>query len=95
VRAVQNLLAIVGQSGAKDSDSAFFAFRVDHDHEPAFDWPDGEEPIFEFRMLRVENLEIVDTRLEEPPDLREGQTVLSLVAEVLGRIPLELHDGGS
>jgi len=32
-----------------------------------------------------------DTRLKELLDLREGQTVLSLVADVLRRIPLELH----
>jgi hypothetical protein len=95
VRAVQNLLAFVGHSGAKDSDSAFFTFRVDDDHEPAIDGPDGEEPIFEFRMLRIEDLEIVDTRLEEPLGLREGQTVLSLVADVLRRIPLKLHEDGS
>jgi hypothetical protein len=46
-------------------------------------------------MLRIEDLEIVDTRLEEPLGLREGQTVLSLVADVLRGIPLELHEGGS
>lgn len=95
MRAVQNLLAIVGQSGAKDSDSAFISFRVDNDHDPAIDWPDGDEPVLKLRMLRVEDLEIVDTRLEESPGLREGQTVLSLIAEVLRRIPLELHEVGS
>jgi hypothetical protein len=93
VRAVQHLLAVVGKSGAKDSDSAFFSFRVDDDHEPAIDRPDGEEPIFEFRMPLVEDLEIVDPGLEEPLGLREGQTVLSPVAPVLRRIPLELHEG--
>jgi hypothetical protein len=95
VRAVQNLLAFVGHSGAKDSDSAFFSFRVDDNHEPAIYGPNGEKSIFEFRMLRIEDLEIVDTRLEEPLGLHEGQTMFTLVADVLRRIPLELHEGVS
>jgi hypothetical protein len=42
-------------------------------------------------MLAVEDLEIVDAGLEEPPSLLERQTVLSLVAEVLLIVPLELQ----
>jgi hypothetical protein len=44
-------------------------------------------------MLCVEDLEVVDARLEERLGFREGQTVLPLVAPVLRRVPLELHAG--
>jgi hypothetical protein len=41
----------------------------------------------------VEDLEIVCARLEEPPSLRERQTVLALITEILSIVPLELHIG--
>ena len=71
MRAVQTPLALVGQPGANDSDDVFFSFCVNDDHEPAIDWTDGNEAVFEFRMLWVEDLEIVGARLEEPLSLRE------------------------
>jgi hypothetical protein len=37
----------------------------------------------------VEDLEIVCAGLKEPPSLRERQTVLSLIAEVLSIVSLE------
>ena len=37
------------------------------------------------------DLEMVGARLEELPRFREGQAVLSLVAVVLGVVPLEVH----
>ena len=91
LRAVQSLLALVGQPGANDSDEVFFSFRVDDNHEPAIDWTDGDEAVFEFRMLCVEDLEILGARLEEPLSLRERQTVLALVAEVFRIVLLEVH----
>jgi hypothetical protein len=42
-------------------------------------------------MRCVEDLQIVCARLEEPPSLRKRQTVLSLIAEVLSIVPLELR----
>ena len=60
---------------------------------PAIDWADGDEAVFEFGMLCVEDLEIVGTRLEESLSLRERQTVVLLVAEVLRIVPLEVHGG--
>jgi hypothetical protein len=94
VRAVQSLLALVGQSGANDSDEVFFSFRVDDNHKSAIDWTDGDETVFEFRMLCVEDLEIFGARLEEPRSLRKRQLVLALVAEVFRIVPLELQIGG-
>ncbi len=79
MRAVQSLLALVGQPGANDSDEVFFSFRLNDDHKSAIDWTDGDETVFEFRMLCVEDLEIVGARLEEPLSLRERQPVLALV----------------
>jgi hypothetical protein len=61
------------------SDEAFFSFRVNDDHNSAIDWTDGDETVFEFRMLCIEDLEIVGARLEEPLSLRERQPVLALV----------------
>ncbi len=87
----QSLLAPVGQPSANDSDEIFFSFRVDDNYEPAIDWSDGDETVFEFRMLRVEDLEIVGARLEEPLSLRERQTVLALVADVFLIVSLEVH----
>ena len=46
-------------------------------------------------MIGVEDLEVVDPGLEEPPRLCEGQTVLPLVAAVLRGVPLELHETGA
>ena len=91
MRAVQTLLALVGQPGANDSDEVFFSFRVDDNHEPTIDGADSDETIFEFGMLCVEDLEIVGARLEEPLRLRERQTVLALVAEILRIVPLEVY----
>ena len=91
MRAVQTLLALVGQPGANDSDEVFLSFRVDDDHEPAIDRTDRDEAVFGFRMVCVEDLEIVGAGLEEPLSLRERQTVLLLVAEVLRIVPLEVH----
>ena len=93
MRAVQSLLALVGQPGADDSDEVFFSFRVNDDHKSAIDWTDGDETVFEFRMLCVEDLEIVDARLEKPLSLRERQPVLALVTQVLRVVPLELDTG--
>jgi hypothetical protein len=42
-------------------------------------------------MLRVEDLETVGTRLEEPLSLCERQTVLALAADVFRVVPLEVH----
>ena len=84
---VQSLLALVGQPSANDSDEIFFSFRVDDNCEPAIDWSNGDETVFEFRMLRVE----VGARLEEPLSLRERQTVLALVADVSLIVSLEVH----
>jgi hypothetical protein len=39
----------------------------------------------------VKDLQIVYAGLKEPPSLRKRQTVLSLIAEVLSIVPLELH----
>ena len=91
MRAVQSLLALVGQPGSNDSDEVFFSFRVNDDHKSAIDWTDGDETVFEFRMLRVEDLETVDARLEEPLGHRERQPVLALVTQVFRIVPLELH----
>jgi hypothetical protein len=33
--------------------------RIDHDYEPSSDRTDGNEAVFELRMLDVEDLEIV------------------------------------
>ena len=85
------MLALAGQPGANDSDEVSFSFRVDDNHKSAIDWTDGDETVFEFRMLCVEDLEIVGARLEEPLSLRERQTVLALVAEVLRIVPVEVH----
>jgi len=56
LRAVQTLLALVGQPCANDSDEVFFSFRVYDNHEPASDRADGDEAVFEFRILCVEDL---------------------------------------
>ncbi len=93
MRAVQSLLALVGQPGANDSDEVFFSFRVNDDHKSAIDWTDGDETVFEFRMLCVEDLEIVGARLEKPLSLRKRQPVLALVTEVFRIVPLELRIG--
>jgi hypothetical protein len=88
---VQSLLALVGQPSANDSDEIFFSFRVDDSYEPAIDGSDGDETVFEFRRLRVEDLELVGARLEEPLSFRECQTVLALVADVFRVVPLDAH----
>jgi hypothetical protein len=89
MRAEQSLLALVGQPGANDSGDVFFWFRVDDDPEPAIDWADCDEAVFRFRVLCVEDLEMIGARLEEPLSLCEREPVLSPVAEVLRVVPLE------
>lgn len=71
MRAIQRLLALVGYSGANDPGEFFFPFRVDNDDDAALDRADGDEAILELRMLGVEDLEEVGSRLEEPPSLCE------------------------
>jgi hypothetical protein len=93
VRAVESLLALVGQPGLNYSDEVLFSFGVDDYHKSPIDWTDGDETVFEFRMLCVEDLEIVGPRLEEPLSLRKRQPVLTLVTEVFRIVPLELHIG--
>ena len=93
MRAVQILLAIGGRPGANDPESAFLWFRLDDDHAPAIDGADRDEPVLALRMLRVEDLEVVDARLEERLGFPEGESVLPSVAPVLRRVPLELHSG--
>jgi hypothetical protein len=85
------LLTFVGQPGTNDSNEVVFWFRVDDDHEAAINWTNGDEAILEFRVRCVEDLEIVCAELEESLSLRERQTMLSLIAEVLSIIPLETH----
>ena len=87
------MLAFGGPPGAHDADETFFSFRVDDDHETSIDRADCDEAVLELGVLRVEDLEIVGTRLEEPLGLPERQPVLSLVAAVLGIVPLEGHTG--
>ena len=65
------MLAFGGRPGANDADETFFSFRVDDDHETSVDRADGDETVFELGVLRVEEFEIVGTRLEEPLGLRE------------------------
>jgi hypothetical protein len=90
MQAIQLPLALGSQPGADDPDAAFVRLRVDHDHDPAVDRADCDEAILPLGMIGVEDLEVIDPGLEEPPRLREGQTVLSLVAAVLRGVPLEL-----
>jgi hypothetical protein len=52
------------------------------------DRSDRNEAVLEIGMLRIEDLEIVDTRLEEPSGLPEREPVFSLVGVI---IPFELH----
>jgi hypothetical protein len=66
VRTVQGPLAPVGQSSSNDPDQAFFWFCMDDDHQPAIDGADRDEAVFGFRVLRVEDLEIVSARQSKP-----------------------------
>jgi hypothetical protein len=91
VRAIEIPLALGGRSGSDDPDSALLWFRVDDDHDPAIDRTDRDEAVLVFRMRSIEDLEIVDAGFEEPSGFCEGQAVLSPVAAILRRIPLELH----
>jgi hypothetical protein len=87
-RACSRLMAM---RAANDSDDLFFSLRLDDNHESAINRADGDEAVFEVGMLRVEDLELVSARFEEPPSLRERQTVLFLIAEVLCIVPLDVH----
>ena len=46
--------------------------------------PIAMKPILEVGVLDVEDLQVVDTRLEEPSSLPERDAVLLLVEQVLG-----------
>jgi hypothetical protein len=60
VQAVQGLLAVVGATGADDSNDVFLSLREDDANEPAFDGTDRDEAIFQVGMLDVEDLQIVE-----------------------------------
>ena len=54
--------------------------------------PMAMKAVFELRMLCIEDLQVVRAGLEELLRLPERQTVLSLIAEVLRIVPLEVHE---
>lgn len=65
------------------------------DYEAAIDWADRDESVLSLGMVVVKDLQILSTRFEELPRLRERQAVLLLVAEILLVVPLGIHKPGA
>jgi hypothetical protein len=51
---------LVGPTGADDSNGVLLSLRVDNYHQSAFDGTDRNEAVFAFRVLAVEDLQVVD-----------------------------------
>ena len=52
-------------TGAHDAGYAFLGLRVDDHDEPAGDRSDGDESVLVFRVVRIEDLEVLVARPEE------------------------------
>ena len=78
---------------ADDADNLFVTLGPDDEDHPATDRPDGNEPVFDFRMFTVEDLDVVPAGREELACFFERDAVLLLVCEVLGMAPRDLHFG--
>jgi len=91
MRAEQVLLALVCQPGTNDSNQVFISFRVYDDYNPTLDRANGDETVLTIRVLRVEYLQVVNTRLEELLCLRKGHAMFGLVTSILVFVPFESH----
>ena len=93
MRAVQGPLAVGGPPRPEDPDPAFFWFGEHDDDEPVSAKTDRDESVFEFGVLRVEDLEGVIPNSKRPgaPFLRGP--VLPMDEDAFVGVLLEVHGG--
>lgn len=79
------------EAGSYDADKVIFTLRVNHNRNSAIDFANCDESILGIRVSGVKDLQVILATLEELRSLRERQTMLFLVAAVLGVVLLESH----
>ncbi len=80
-----------GRPACADDAEVFVTLGPDDEDQAATDGPDRDEPVLDFGVRFVEDLEVVHARREEFARFFEGDAVLFLVGEVLVMVPGDLH----
>lgn len=89
--AVAFLLPLCSEAGSYDADKILLPLRIDDDRNSAIDLTNCDESILNVRVSGIKDLQVVLAAAKELRGLRERQTVLLLVATILGVVPLESH----
>jgi len=88
---IEIFLAHRGPTSADDADCIFLALGPYNENKTTGDRADGNEAILDIGVRVVEDLKVVDVRIEEFFGFVERDAVFPLVCDVLGFIPRNLH----